>query len=413
MNNIEGVVVMGSEQQDEEKIKIYRGSEIPQETDLSVFRTEFGKYMQSDNLNFLFGSGCSSLFETDKNGRKKQVGIDTMAGLYSEFKRENPNFKVGDKNLDDPDFEGNLERLMDILISLREAKNYIKTENDPDEQMNDVRKFIKKQIKKNVNSKSVIKLYKEFYMRTIRKSRQNPINVVTTNYDLFNELALDSLGFFYNDGFSGTFRRRFNPLVYNYIYANNMNLNKSIWNRVDNFYNLFKIHGSVSWEKQNGNIYEKDPENIEAENVMIYPTPLKDRSTLMVPYSDLFRNFQNHLANPNAVLITLGYSYGDDHINRVILNNLSVPSFRLIIFGDTETNKGVDGQERESNILRLLKAHDPRIIVVNSENKVHYFENFINKIMPNPLVDVQENQKLSEAIQNKSSALQDGDKLGK
>ena len=102
MNNIEGVVVMGSEQQDEEKIKIYRGSEIPQETDLSVFRTEFGKYMQSDNLNFLFGSGCSSLFETDKNGRKKQVGIDTMAGLYSEFKRENPNFKVGDKNLDDP-----------------------------------------------------------------------------------------------------------------------------------------------------------------------------------------------------------------------------------------------------------------------------------------------------------------------
>lgn len=133
----------------------------------------------------------------------------------------------------------------------------------------------------------------------------------------------------------------------------------------------------------------------------------------MVPYSDLFRNFQNHLANPNAVLITLGYSFGDDHINRVILNNLSVPSFRLIIFGDTETNKGVDGQERESNILRLLKAHDPRIIVVNSENKVHYFENFINKIMPNPLVDVQENQKLSEAIQNISSALQDGDKLGK
>jgi hypothetical protein len=51
--------------------------------------------------------------------------------------------------------------------------------------------------------------------------------------------------------------------------------------------------------------------------------------------------------------------------------------------------------------------------VVNSENKVHYFENFINKIMPNPLVDVQENQKLSEAIQNISSALQDGDKLGK
>lgn len=406
-------MVMDLEQEDEEKINVYRGSDTPQETDLSVFRAEFGKYMQSDNLNFLFGSGCSSVIETNENGDKEQVGIDTMAGLYSKFKDEHPNFKIGDKNLNDPDFEGNLERLMDILISLREAKNYIETRTDPDEQINEVRKFIKAQIKKNIHSEAVIKLYKEFYMRTIRKSRQNPINIVTTNYDLFNELALDSLGFFYNDGFSGTFRRRFNPLVYNYIYANNMNLNKSVWNRVDNFYNLFKIHGSVSWEKQNGNIYEKDPENIKAENVMIYPTPLKDRSTLMVPYSDLFRNFQNHLAKPNAVLITLGYSFGDDHINRVILDNLSIPSFRLIIFGDAGTEKVIDGQEKDSNILRLLKAHDPRIIVVNSENKIHYFESFINKIMPSPLVDVQENQKLSEAIRNIGSVLQAGDQLGK
>lgn len=404
---------MDLEQQDEEKINVYRGSDTPQETDLSVFRAEFGKYMQSDNLNFLFGSGCSSVFEPDAQGDEKQVGIDTMSGLYSKFKDENQDFKIGDKDLNDPDFENNLERLMDILISLREAKNYIETKTDPDEQINDVRKFIKAQIKKNIHSEAVIKLYKEFYMRTIRKSRQNPINIVTTNYDLFNELALDSLGFFYNDGFSGTFRRRFNPLVYNYIYANNMNLNKSIWNRVDNFYNLFKIHGSVSWEKQDGNIYEKDPENIEAENVMIYPTPLKDRSTLMVPYSDLFRNFQNHLANPNTVLITLGYSFGDDHINRVILDNLSIPSFRLIIFGDTGNDKGSDGKKKDSNILRLLKSHDPRIIVVNSESKIHYFKNFINKIMPSPLVDVQESQKLSEAIRSIGSVLQAGDQLGK
>ncbi|WP_260213813.1 SIR2 family protein [Lacticaseibacillus paracasei] len=202
-------------------------------------------------------------------------------------------------------------------------------------------------------------------------------------------------------------------MVYNYIYANNMNLNKSIWNRVDNFYNLFKIHGSVSWEKQDGNIYEKDPENIEAENVMIYPTPLKDRSTLMVPYSDLFRNFQNHLASPNAVLITLGYSFGDDHINRVILDNLSIPSFRLIVFGDSSTDNDANGQKKDSNILQLLKAHDPRIIVINSESKIHYFENFINKIMPSPLVDVQESQKLTEAIRNIGSVLQAGDKNGK
>lgn len=170
---------MESKPQTEEKISVYRGSETAQETDLSVFRAEFGKYMQSDNLNFFIGSGCSSLIKTNK-----QVGIDTMAGLYLKFKNKYPDFKIGDKDLNDPDFESNLERLMDILISLREAKNYIKTGTDPDEQINVVRKFIKTQIKENTHSEAVIKLYKEFYMRTIRKSRQNPINIVTTNYTL-------------------------------------------------------------------------------------------------------------------------------------------------------------------------------------------------------------------------------------
>lgn len=398
---------MNSSDKSEEKVNVYRGSKKPEKEKLSIFKTEFGKYMQSDNLNFLFGSGCSSM----KDNEGKQVGIDTMSGLYSEFKNSNPDFKVGNKGLDDSDFENNLERLMDILISMREAKNYIETKIDPDEQINQVRKFIKEQVMKNVDSEQVINLYKAFYMRTIRKSRKNPINIVTTNYDLFNELALDSLGFFYNDGFSGTFRRRFNPLVYNYIYANNMNLNKSIWNRVDNFYNLFKIHGSISWEKKDGNIYETDPKSNGNENVMIYPTPLKDRSTLMVPYSDLFRNFQNHLAKPNTVLITLGYSFGDDHINRVILDNLSMPSFRLIIFGETKLS--IDGKETDSNIFKLLKANDPRIIVVNSDKKIHYFENFVNKVMPDPLVDVEESQKLSESIRNINSILQEGNQNGK
>ena len=68
---------------------------------------------------------------------------------------------------------------------------------------------------------------------------------------------------------------------------------------------------------------------------MIYPTPQKDRTTLMVPYSDLFRMMQNNLLKKNSVLITLGYSFSDEHINRIILNALSVYDFRLVIFGDS------------------------------------------------------------------------------
>ncbi|WP_191980276.1 hypothetical protein [Lacticaseibacillus paracasei] len=37
-------MVMMSDKKNEEKINVYRGNEIPQKTDLSVFRAEFGKY---------------------------------------------------------------------------------------------------------------------------------------------------------------------------------------------------------------------------------------------------------------------------------------------------------------------------------------------------------------------------------
>ncbi|GAN41252.1 hypothetical protein LC1981_0471 [Lacticaseibacillus paracasei NRIC 1981] len=42
--NMEEIMVMMSDKKNEEKINVYRGNEIPQKTDLSVFRAEFGKY---------------------------------------------------------------------------------------------------------------------------------------------------------------------------------------------------------------------------------------------------------------------------------------------------------------------------------------------------------------------------------
>ena len=111
---------------------------------------------------------------------------------------------------------------------------------------------------------------------------------------------------------------------------------------------------------------------------MIYPTPLKDRTTLMTPYSDLFRVMENKIVQRNSALIVLGYSFSDDHINRVILNGLAVPSFRLIIFG------------RGQNISKLISLGDSRITVVNSDDKIQYFKNFVEKVLPSIHPDVEE-----------------------
>jgi hypothetical protein len=163
------------------------------------------------------------------------------------------------------------------------------------------------------------------------------------------------------------------------MYVENMNLHHDVWERVSSFFNLIKLHGSITWVRKDEQIWEQDYDHIQdSDTVMIYPTPLKDRTTLMTPYSDLFRVMENRIIQKNSVLIVLGYSFSDDHINRVILNGLSLLSFRLIVFGSS------------TSIDKLISLNDSRITVINSADKIHYFKNFVGRVLPTIYPDVEE-----------------------
>lgn len=64
---------------------------------------------------------------------------------------------------------------------------------------------------------------------------------------------------------------------------------------------------------------------------MIYPNPDKDRETAEYPYVELFRDFAAAICRPNNTLVTYGYGFGDEHINRVIKDMLTIPSTHLVI----------------------------------------------------------------------------------
>ena len=304
-------------------INVFKGK-VNNKCGLDNFKKEFSQYLQCENLNFLLGSGCSSYL--DENGNEK--AIPTMGGLFSNFFDQNPNFKIG--GIDPKDrCDNNLETMMDYMVSIRMANNLVSVDNAIEDKMSLVQEFLKGSIVNGQNSNEVSELYKSFYLKIVQSSTKNPINIFTTNYDQYSEKALDTLGFFYNNGFSGTYFRKFNPNSYNYIFVENMNLQKDVWGKLSHYFNLYKIHGSINWVLEDEEIIEKPVELCDANRMMIYPTPQKDRSTLMTPYSDLMRNMQQLLSKNNSVLVTLGYSFSDDHINRIILNSLSNPSFKL------------------------------------------------------------------------------------
>lgn len=360
----------------EAKIKCHIGTEekeITQET----LQAEMAKYLQMDNLSFLVGAGCSSNIVDEQ-----ETGIPLMKGLYKSFFEENPDFSVADIELNGK-YDNNLEKMLEVMGAIAVANQVKEIEPEVETKIKSIRDFIRDKVKAGLESKEVKEIYKSFYAKITQRSRKSPITIFTTNYDLFNEIALDELGFPYNNGFSGSYRRKFNPVSYNYMYVENMNLTRDVWERVSSFFNLVKLHGSISWFCNDNEIWERHYSDIQdSETVMIYPTPMKDRTTLMEPYSDLFRTMENRIVQKNSVLVVLGYSFGDDHINRIILNGLAVPSFRLVVFGSGD------------NITKLTKLGDSRITVYNSEDRIHYFKNFVEKALPPIHPDVDEELKL-------------------
>jgi len=94
---------------------------------------------------------------------------------------------------------------------------------------------------------------------------------------------------------------------------------------------------------------------------MIYPNSTKDRETAAYPYVELFRDFAAAVCRPNSTLVTFGYSFGDDHINRIIEDMLTIPSTHLVIisFDDSlgRIMRTYDRVARHAQISLLVGNH--------------------------------------------------------
>jgi hypothetical protein len=190
---------------------------------------------------------------------------------------------------------------------------------------------------------------------------------------------------------------------------------------IDSFIYLFKIHGSVNWvEKESNNklfsiqeLQDVSFDKLKYEaNYMIYPSPLKQNASLGSPYADLFREFQKRITQKQSTLVTMGFSFGDEHINNIIYQALTIPSFRLVVFSDT--GYYVDGkyENARKNIEKLKNLNDPRIWIIGTDAEydnliqgkkileeghkdLHFFDTIANDLFPDYTQD-----KIEEANKN-------------
>lgn len=214
-----------------------------------------------------------------------------------------------------------------------------------------------------------------FHERFIKALLQRPLNlrrasIFTSNYDLAFEYAFDRLGVHYIDGFTGFHKRFFKPETFEFdlFYPGSTTSGKV--QRIEKVVRYFKLHGSISWVNSSArdanNLYgiEELPlpliQTMEKKGeIIVYPSAVKKSYTLDLPYSELFRQFAATITQSQSVLVTVGYSFADEHFNDIIFQALSNPTFTLIIVDFAGT--------KSSHIKRIMDLDDPRIIILQGD----------------------------------------------
>ncbi|MEB7811339.1 SIR2 family protein [Staphylococcus xylosus] len=235
-------------------------------------------------------------------------------------------------------------------------------------------------------STETYEIYKDFYRYVFdkRTEQKSKVSIFTTNYDLFNEYALENNNIIYSTGIQNTILKKFDINQFKYRVVDDTNRYKEKWQPVSKEANLYKIHGSINWKSNEEGELQQIDFNDEDDQVVIYPTMLKHKETAQAPYSELFREFSNCLQIKDTTLIIIGYGFPDEHINNIIAQNLKNQDFNLIIFGDVK-------EENVKNFYDNFKNFNLHIIGGNLngiEQKAHYFQFIVDNFLKNQSIDI-------------------------
>lgn len=180
-----------------------------------------------------------------------------------------------------------------------------------------------------------------------RIGTRDRLSIFTTNYDRLIEAGAELAGMHLLDRFLGNLMPIFRSSRLDLDMHYNPPGIRGEPRYLEGVARFTKLHGSVDWVQTGDDIrriglpfgaatvepYLNAPglSKATAHKLMIYPNAAKDRETAGYPYVELFRDLASAVCRPNSTLVTYGYSFGDEHINRIIRDMLTIPSTHLVV----------------------------------------------------------------------------------
>lgn len=341
-------------------------------------------FIQSSNINFLYGSGVSRPYLSTLGNIEKW-----LTKLAQDYKK--PYKEVIEASLYRAYCEGVILKNQNFSL---DDDNFSETKSAYEDFFSICNELMNKRNSQLLNKQ---------------------INLFTTNIDLLVEETLNNSGIELNDGFRGTIKPVYNESNFQIsLSKSSMQFHKQA--EVPMF-NLIKVHGAVNWKEQNGsiqsdiiqmccvqkaldeickdcfvNLYEADGTEktydevkTEAERiasllpdnayekffdeynkiVMINPTKDKFRTSVMdYHFYELMRIYSNALERENSILFVMGFSFADEHIAQITKRAADTnPTLQVVIFAYNdndinayENNLGIVHGCSNNNILILTPS---------------------------------------------------------
>lgn len=319
-------------------------------------------FIQSSNINFLYGSGTSRPYLATLGN------IEKWLTMLAEDASGEPYKEVIEASLYKAYCDGVI--LKNSSLSYSTNKDFLETKSAYADFFSICNELMNKR-----NSQLLSK----------------QINLFTTNIDLLVEETLSKSGIELNDGFRGTIKPVYNESNFQISLSKaSMQFHKQ--SEVPMF-NLIKVHGAVNWIEQDGviisdtfpmwkieqalkkidkdyfvelqNVDKKDktfdevktgaddialmlPDDVykdffAAYNQIVMINPTKEKfktSVLDYHFYELMRIYSNALERENSILFVMGFSFADEHIAQITKRAADTnPTLQVIVFAYSEKDE--------------------------------------------------------------------------
>lgn len=319
-------------------------------------------FIQSSNINFLYGSGISRPYLATLGN------IEKWLTMLAEDSSGEPYKEVIEASLYKAYCDGVI--LKNSSLSYSTNKDFLETKSAYADFFSICNELMNKR-----NSQLLSK----------------QINLFTTNIDLLVEETLSKSGIELNDGFRGTIKPVYNESNFQISLSKaSMQFHKQ--SEVPMF-NLIKVHGAVNWIEQDGviisdtfpmwkieqalkkidkdyfvelqNVDKKDktfdevktgaddialmlPDDVykdffAAYNQIVMINPTKEKfktSVLDYHFYELMRIYSNALERENSILFVMGFSFADEHIAQITKRAADTnPTLQVVVFAYSEKDE--------------------------------------------------------------------------